>query len=138
MNHTILMLEHDDDDRYITQAVFDENRYPVSLQFVSDSRELTGYLQRCAKDGTELPALILLNYHAFPTNGLGVLHDLKANPAFKHIPVVVLSGSIHPDIIRQCYDAGASSFIQKPSMSDETNTKIQNFIRYWFQTVELS
>src|SRR5687767_8341160 len=100
MNRTILMLEHDDDDRYITQAVFDENRYPVSLQFVSDSHELSGYLQRCSKEGKPLPSLILLNYYALPTNSLGILQDLKSSPAFKHIPVVVLSGSMNADVVR--------------------------------------
>src|SRR5687768_13659538 len=109
MNRTILMLEHDDDDRYITQAIFDENRYPVTLKFVSDSGELTTYLRGCKKESSPLPGLILLNYHAFPTNGLGILKDLKASPDFRHIPVVVLSGSIHHDIVKQCYSEGASS-----------------------------
>lgn len=137
MNRTILMLEHDEDDRYITQAVFDEKQFNVNLNFVSDSGELLSYLQTCSKTGSEFPSLILMNYHAFPKNGLGILKELKSDLAYRHIPVVILSGSVHADIIRQCYDEGASSFIQKPSLHDETNKKIENFVRYWFQTVEL-
>ncbi|MBT1695727.1 hypothetical protein KK083_02485 [Fulvivirgaceae bacterium PWU4] len=138
MNRTILMLEHDDDDRYITQAVFDEGNVDVSLEFVTNSQDLLNHLQASKARRTALPSLILLNYHTYPLSASEVLKTLKADPALGHIPVVVLSGSVRPDIVQECYASGASSFIQKPSSSGETNAKITNFIRYWFETVELA
>jgi CheY-like chemotaxis protein len=137
MNRTILMLEHDEDDQYITQAVFDEGGVRVSLAFVTTSEEMFGYLQACKVNGGVFPSLILLNYHAYPLSTSQILKALKSDPAFSHIPVVVLSGSVHKDIVQECYALGASSFIQKPWSSDETHIKISNFIRYWFETVEL-
>jgi CheY-like chemotaxis protein len=137
MNRTILMLEHDEDDRYITQSVFEENQVNVNLRFVTTSQELLKYLETCASDHSPFPTLILLNYYASPLNASEILRDLKSDVRFKHIPTVVLSGSVHPDIVKQCYLEGASSFIQKPSLSRDTSTKITNFIKYWFETVEL-
>jgi CheY-like chemotaxis protein len=133
MNHTILMLEHDDDDRYITQAIFDENQYRVSLNFVMDRDAFWEYL----RSSSVLPSLILLNYHAGPVTAVGILNELKSNPRFQYIPVVVLSGSVKQDMVKECYHAGASSFIQKPSSNKTATEKITNFIRYWFETVEL-
>lgn len=133
MNRTILMLEHDDDDRYITQAIFDENQYRVSLNFVSDRDAFWEQL----KSSSVLPSLILLNYHAGPVTAVGILDELKSNPRFQYIPVVVLSGSVKQDMVKECYHAGASSFIQKPSSNKIATDKITNFIRYWFETVEL-
>lgn len=133
MNRTILMLEHDDDDRYITQAIFDENQYRVSLNFVSDRDAFWEQL----KSSSVLPSLILLNYHAGPLTAVGILDELKSNPRFQYIPVVVLSGSVKQDMVKECYHAGASSFIQKPSSNKIATDKITNFIRYWFETVEL-
>ena len=138
MNPSILMLEHDEDDRYITQSYFDEHNFKVSLTFVANSGELKNYLSGAKNGKVEMPSLILLNYHASPHNAVAVLKDLKADISYRHIPVVVLSGSVHKDIIRQCYDEGASSFIQKPSLNNETDRKITNFFKYWFQTVELA
>jgi CheY-like chemotaxis protein len=138
MNRTILMLEHDEDDRYITQAVFDEGDVDVSLKFVTNSQDLLNHLQACKANGSAFPSLILLNYHTYPLSASEVLKTLKADPALGHIPVVVLSGSVRPDIVQECYASGASSFIQKPSSSEETSNKISNFIRYWFETVELA
>jgi CheY-like chemotaxis protein len=137
MKRTILMLEHDEDDRYITQAVFDEDHPNVSLEFVTNSHDLIKHLETAQKNHSPLPSLILLNYHAFPMNAAEILVALKSHAVYKSIPVVVLSGTIRREIVEQCYREGASSVIQKPSLSGETSTKISNFIRYWFETVEL-
>jgi CheY-like chemotaxis protein len=131
------MLEHDEDDRYITQAVFDENQYHVNLHFVTTLDDFWKYLRSVSEQRAAVPKLILLNYHSGAVSAVETLKQLKANHAYQHIPVVVLSGSIKPEIVKECYQAGASSFIQKPSSSKTTVDKISNFIRYWFQTVEL-
>lgn len=54
------MLEHDDDDRYITQAVFDENHYSVKLHFADNSNDLFAFLISCERTLNPYPALILL------------------------------------------------------------------------------
>lgn len=137
MNRTILMLEHDEDDRYITQSVIDENRFDVKISFVANSNQLFTTLDssRGKKDG--LPSLILINYHASPLNAVEILTRMKNDEHLKHIPVVVLSGSVNPEVVRACYLAGASSYIRKPSSGKDTDSKISTFIKYWFNTVEL-
>jgi two-component system, response regulator len=137
MKRSILMLEHDDDDRYITQAVFDENNYSVKLHFVDNSNDLFAFLISCEQQQIAYPALILLNHYAAPLNAIDILKDLKASSKYAHIPVVVLSGTINHEVVHNCYAVGANSFIKKPASSGEINKKISSFIRYWFETVEL-
>lgn len=137
MIRSILMLEHDDDDRYITQAVFDENNYSVKLHFVDNSDDLFAFLISCEKQFNPFPTLILLNHYAAPQNAVDILKDLKSNPKYAHIPVVVLSGTANKEILQRCYAMGANSFILKPASSAEVNDKISSFVRYWFETVEL-
>lgn len=137
MKRSILMLEHDDDDRYITRAVFEEQSYPVSLDFVDSSDELFAFLLSCEKSFVSFPSLILLNQHATPLNAVDILRDLKAHPQYGRIPVVVLSGTVDDEVLRRCYDAGANSVIHKPSSALEVSRKIAAFVNYWFQTVEL-
>lgn len=134
---SILMLEHDDDDRYITQATFDENHYKVRLHFVDNSNDLFAFLISCERNLMALPSLILLNHNAAPSNAVDIITDLRANRRYAHIPIVVLSGMINRDILGACYSAGATSVIRKPSSSKEINEKITTFVRYWFDTVEL-
>jgi CheY-like chemotaxis protein len=137
MTQSILMLEHDEDDRYITESVFGEHRFDVKIHFVTSSDDFFQYLSSRLKERAPLPSLILLNYHAKPTNAVDVLKQLKSNPTLKQIPVVILSGSVKQEIIEECYANGASSFIQKPWKAGETEEKISNFFRYWFETVVL-
>jgi len=137
MKRSILMLEHDDDDRYMTRAIFEENDYPVALQFVDNSNDLFAHLLSCEKQLAPLPAVILLTHNAMPSNAVEILDTLKSDRRFCHIPVVVLSGTMNEETLKRCYEAGANSFIRKPVSSRETSRKISDFFRYWFQTVEL-
>jgi CheY-like chemotaxis protein len=131
----ILMLEPDDADRFITKIFFEEHNFEADLHFVSNSSEFFEFLEK--RKSAEEPSLILLNMHAVPLNAAKILKTLKSSVSWSHIPVVILSGSKDQKMIKECYALGASSFIQKPDTEPETNKKILNFIKYWFETVEL-
>jgi len=81
--------------------------------------------------------MILLNHYAIPLDAVEIIGKLKSDPRHVHIPVVVLSGTTNDEMLQQCYAAGANSFIKKPSSGKEINKKISDFVRYWFETVEL-
>lgn len=132
MNRLILMLEQDADDRYITQTFFDEQKDLIKVEFVTSHNDLTNFLAQ-----SPLPSLILLDYNTYPLDAIGILKDLKNNPSVRHIPVIIVSGIKDKQIIRQCYEHGASSFIEKPFLHEETKNKISDFINYWFNIVEL-
>lgn len=134
----ILMLEHDDDDRFLTSHVFEEQQLNIRLEFVPNREEVFNYLQRCTDQNRPLPALILINLHMSPVDGREVLKQLKTDDRYRHIPVVMLSGGKEAAMVRECYALGASSFIQKPAHLHETNEKIASFFKYWFTTVELT
>lgn len=126
------MLEHDDDDRYITQAVLDDLKTDITIGFVSTSTEFFQKLE-----ATQKPDLLLVTYRSSPLNAVEILKRLKASSSLRHIPAVVLSGMANASIVRECYDAGASSFITKPSSDKDTTEKISLFLKYWFNIVEL-
>jgi len=132
------MLEQDEDGRYITSTFFEKHAPNISLDFVNAGTELLARLEQCRLTRSRYPSLILLNYHHGPVTAIDTLRQLKSRAEFSHIPAVVLSGSTHEQAVRECYAAGASSFIQKPFGNDETHSKILTFIRYWFETAELA
>lgn len=125
------MLEHDDDDRYITQAVLDDLKADVTLMFAANSTEFFSKLEKSQPD------LLLITYRAAPLNGVAVLRKLRAMNNYRSIPAIVLSGVSNDAMVRECYEAGATSFITKPSSDNETTAKIGRFLDYWYKTVEL-
>ena len=125
----VLMVEDDADDRYITESTIKELGYNIPVRFLSHGRELIAYLSNSHE-----PSLILLDYN--PVTGADTLRQLKTNPDFNHIPVVVLGEVASANHVRQCYQLGANSFIKKPDTADMTKNKIETFLKYWFEVAE--
>lgn len=134
---TILMLESDTDDRFITSSVISEFPYQLKLEFVNYGQEIFNYLGHCQQNGDALPSLILLSLTARLQEGMDVLKQLKADPLYNHIPLIVLTGVKQDAVVKECYALGASSFIEKPISAQDTNAKIASFLKYWLETVEL-
>lgn len=61
--------------------------------------------------------LVLLDYHLPDMNGLQAL-DVFALQV-PELPIIVLSGSVNPKIMRQVMNKGAAAFLTKSGMSDE-------------------
>ena len=135
--HKILMVDHDEDDRYTTQSFFTEKKYDVEVLYLKKSDEVINYLSLLISERRALPDLILLNIYLTPQNGIDVLAELKSNDRYKEIPVIMLGGSALPTAIKQCYALGAASVILKPFTEALTEKKIETFIKYWFEVVEL-
>ena len=133
----ILMLESDPDDRYITEIFFKEHSFDIPIRFSSSSTALFRSLDACVSSVQPLPSLILLSMSSTPLNAIEVLRKLRAHTQYNHVPAVVLCGVADEQVIKDCYAAGANSFIVKPSGNKATDQKILNFLNYWFQTVEL-
>jgi CheY-like chemotaxis protein len=133
MSHPrILMLEYDQDDRYISKEFFSQMQKKVDLDFVTSPEEFLSHLETRI-----MPSLILMNQNASPFGAISLIREVKSKQQFRHIPIVILGDLGHDNITREYYEAGASSFIQKPVTYHDTQKKIEKFIAYWFETVEL-
>jgi CheY-like chemotaxis protein len=136
--YLILMLEYDEDDQYITVQYFRNNHPEIDIKIVPTSEDAIAYLNDCKNGKSKFPSILLLNYNSTSMNAVELTSLIKRDKSLSYIPVVILSGTIVPGIVKECYAQGASTFIQKPAMDGETNKKISSFIQYWFQTAELA
>ena len=81
--------------------------------------------------------MILLDLNMPRMDGTQALREIKNNPNYRFIPIVILSTSDDPSTICQRDKDGANSFISKPAVVDEFVSILKNFKTYWFETVEL-
>jgi PAS domain S-box-containing protein len=58
--------------------------------------------------------LILLDIYMPIVSGLTLIKQLKNHKAYKHIPVIMITGSTNLNMMAECFEAGASDFITKP------------------------
>ena len=138
---TILMADDDEDDRMITQDALDEARVANQLHYVEDGEELLAYLQRRGKYAElrqePLPGLILLDLNMPKKDGREALAEIKADPALRRIPIVVMTTSKAEEDIYRTYDLGVNSFIVKPVAFEALVEIMQTLTQYWFQIVVL-
>jgi CheY-like chemotaxis protein len=138
---TILLADDDPDDRKLTQDAFAENRLANILHCVEDGEELMDYLNRRGKfenlRGEPLPGLILLDLNMPRKDGREALKEIKANPEFRRIPIVVLTTSKAEEDIVRTYDLGVNSYVTKPVTFKSLVELIKVLGRYWFEVVEL-
>ncbi len=131
MTSSIYMLEDDNDDRLLTRDILDELKMDVNIRFFSSSNELLNQI------AVEKPALVMVDYNSNPQNGIQVLKHLKSSAETSYMPVVILTESKSGNLRKECYQAGASSVIVKPSDMLQTREKIQTFFSYWLNVVEV-
>src|SRR5436190_7819700 len=115
---TILMADDDPDDRQLTREAFEEAKLANDLRFVEDGVELLDYLHRRGKYAdpatSPRPGIILLDLNMPRKDGREALKELKADPRFRPIRVIILTTSKAEEDIIRTYNLSAASYITKP------------------------
>jgi CheY-like chemotaxis protein len=138
---TILIADDDPDDRELTRDALHECRLANDVHFVEDGEELMDYLNRRGDyqkmAGAPLPGLILLDLNMPRKDGREALKEIKENPDFRRIPIVVLTTSKADEDILRTYDLGVNSYVTKPVTFESLVETIKVLGKYWFEIVEL-
>ena len=137
----ILVADDDADDRMLIKDAFDESRLKNPVDFVEDGVELLRYLRRegpfegLAKEG--YPGLILLDLNMPRMDGRTALKEIKSNPDWHRIPIVILTTSKSDEDIIRTYGLGVNSFITKPVTFEQLVEMVKVLSLYWFEIVAL-
>lgn len=138
---TILMADDDADDRDFTRSAMQESRLSNDLRCVEDGEELLDYLHRRGRyadpKDSPRPGLILLDLNMPRLDGREALREIKADPALRNIPIVVLTTSKTEEDILRSYNLGANCFITKPVTFEGLVEVVKVLDKHWFQLVEL-
>jgi two-component system response regulator len=78
------------------------------------------------------PALMLLDLNMPGIDGKRVLATIKQDATLKKLPVVILTTSSDERDVTECYELGASTYIQKPVDFDGLIAAVRRIKEYWF------
>ena len=81
-------------------------------------------------ESKELPDLIILDQNMPQKNGLQTLEDLKSNPYFSSIPVVVYSTYADAMLTRKAMEKGADMVAIKPLNQQGYHDMVDAFLQY--------
>jgi CheY-like chemotaxis protein len=107
-------------DKQALILVVDDNE--MNRDMLSRRLERQGYQSVLAEDGVQalerLPEaafdLVLLDIMMPRMNGYEVLERIKADPALRHIPVIMISAVDELDSVVKCIELGADDYLFKP------------------------
>jgi two-component system, chemotaxis family, response regulator Rcp1 len=134
----ILLVEDSPADVLITREAFLEFKIANPLHVVEDGVKALAFLrQEGIYVSAPRPDLILLDLNLPRKNGREVLAEIKADPKFKSIPVVILTTSQSERDVLQAYDQHANCYIVKPVGFNNFVEAVKSIRQFWFNVVTL-
>jgi CheY-like chemotaxis protein len=72
----------------------------------------------------EKPDLIILDYNMPVMDGVTMLRQMRENPEFKRLPVIMLTAEASPETIAKVARLGVRDYVTKPFDSDQLLDKV--------------
>jgi CheY-like chemotaxis protein len=131
----ILHINDSTDDQVLLQAAVQRAGVPIQFH-VADSVEhgisyLKSMLQFSRKREPRWIDLVVLDLILNDGTGVDVLKYIRDEPALKHLPVVVLTGSSDPAIQKKAHELGANTLFEKPRTFEDLVQLVVMLYEQW-------
>ncbi|WP_020607385.1 response regulator [Spirosoma spitsbergense] len=121
-NAVIYMADDDADDRYLLLKALQQVAPFVTVIEAENGADLLALLVLGSLQPTpQAVHLILIDMNMPRVNGLEALMAIKANPALRHIPSVMISTSAEQAQVAAAYQQGINGYIKKPVTNAHMN-----------------
>jgi CheY-like chemotaxis protein len=134
----ILLVEDNPGDVRLTQEALKEGKVRNHLSLVDDGAKAVDFLfRRPPYEGAPRPDLILLDLNLPKMDGREVLRRIKAEPALRSIPIVVLTTSQADEDVVKAYDLHVNCYITKPIDLSQFLNVVKAIEDFWLTIVKL-
>ena len=134
----ILLVEDNPGDVRLTKEAFKEAGIANRIHVVTDGHRALEFLyQRGEYEDAVRPDLVLLDLNLPKKNGEEVLEELKADPRFTGLPVIVLTSSDAETDVVKSYELNANAYLTKPVDPGDFVETVRTLERFWLSIVRL-
>lgn len=126
----ILLVEDNPKDVELTLHALRKNNLANVVQVARDGQEALDFFFG-PQATSHHPRLVLLDLKLPKVPGLEVLRELKANPATKSIPIVVMTSSTMEQDMTESYNLGVNSYLLKPIDFGQFMETAKTIGAYW-------
>src|SRR5207247_6910474 len=129
---TILLVDDDPDCRLLIRDAIAECKVSNSVYEASNGMEALEFLQRRGKFAdAPRPGLIYLDLEMPGMDGQATLKAIKADPALRDIPVVMMTGVCDENEMKTAAANGANSYTLKPANVEQFLRTVLASTSYW-------
>ena len=134
----ILLVEDNPGDAHLVCESIEDSLEPSAVVVVRDGAKALAYLRGEAEYCDRLlPHLVLLDLNLPKIDGSGVLMSMRADPALRAIPVVVLTSSDARNDILRAYESGANGYVCKPTGLVAYQNAVAAIQTFWLRVARL-
>jgi DNA-binding NarL/FixJ family response regulator len=124
----IILADDDFDDRSFFREAFKKIRPLGLLREFSNGKQVMDYLN-LHQDAP--PHLIFLDLNMPFKTGIQCLKEIRNNPAYKEVAIVIFTTSTSEFDIENCFDCGASLYMRKPFSYAEGIETLRRFFDHY-------
>ncbi len=110
---------------------------PHNFTSVADGEAAINYFAGKAaysdRVGYPVPDLVFLDIKLPKRNGHQVLEWIREQPAFKNLPVVMLTASARSADVNRAYELGVTSYLRKSGNQAEFGQAVRIILKYWLE-----
>ena len=120
MNHKILVVEDQEDNRRILRDLFTNHGYSVV-------EAITG-LEGVEKASSEQPDLILMDIQLPGIDGYEATRRIKANAELEQMPIIAVTSYALSGDDAKAFAAGCDAYVTKPFSPRQLLAKVREFL----------
>ena len=129
---TILLVDDDPDCRLLIRDAIAECKVSNDVHEVCNGQEALEFLHRRGKyANAPRPGLVYLDIEMPHMDGQATLKEIKASPALRDIPVVMMTGVCDEAQMKQAAANGANSYTIKPANAEQFLRTVLASTNYW-------
>jgi two-component system, chemotaxis family, response regulator Rcp1 len=137
-NKIIFLVEDNRGDIRLIQEALKSTAAQCEVVIARDGMEAMAYLRQDGEYSNAVrPDLILLDLNLPKKDGREVLAEIKADPALKHIPIIVLTTSRNEEDIFKSYDLHVNCYISKSRNLSQLFKIVRGIEEFWLETAML-
>lgn len=134
----VLLVEDNPGDVRLMVEALKDAKVNNNLSVAINGEEAMAFIRReGAYSDAPTPDLIMLDLNLPKKDGREVLEEIKEDPDFKHIPVVVITTSGAEEDIIKSYSLHANCYITKPVNFEQFIKVVHSIEEFWLTVVKL-
>jgi CheY-like chemotaxis protein len=110
----VLFVDDDSDESYLFNEALEHAKLNIRLSRASNGNDLLSFLH-----SQPAPDLVIMDINMPYKDGVEALTEIRKEPRFNNIPLIIYSTSNNKDRINSCFEKGADLFVIKPEDFDE-------------------
>lgn len=129
----ILLVEDNPDDETLCIRALRKAKISNEIIVAHDGEEALALLFGDGRSAPIKPAVVLLDLKLPKLDGVETLSRIRAHPATRTLPVVMLTTSDQQADIARAYASGANSYVRKPIDFNEFSSVATQLGIYWLE-----